>query len=1446
MNDHSSRSHALLTFILECYKEDQCCDGSLGEPIKSARINLVDLAGAERVGHTGAEGLRLKEGGKINQSLLTLSNVIQKLASRQNIREHIPYRDSKLTRILEPSLGGNSRTLIICTVTPSTGYIEETLSSLKFANRAKNIRNEPRLNEKLDVSFQHFEDMIISLKTKLFQARENPPILARYKKLMECIFTASTNKRSLEYDSTSFPNKKPKLDDEGFEWALKEVESLAKKKEDMESQLIAITSEREQLEEEKRVCLLDLERHKSILESLRSKDTELVAKFETQSMAFDTLKQELQEVKEKKEHLNSENILIQTQYKTIEESHYQAIEEHQSMIHTYQEQINTLKFELDEQQKAKERIHGLFLAAETQLKNVTVALLTELKAIERKCENLGAEKETLNQKLIHALNNPTKDPESLFTISQLQIQVKELKFALGNALLEKETLLNEFHNVNLQLEQAVSHVKQLQNEARDLKLMHEELNKAHQDLSIHKDSLQIIINAKEEEYGELKKSYHESQSKQIEFRTLLEESKRISAQAATEQSRVMEELHILREQERKTAIQLEESLLRVKLLESSSLQLHTASEQVKDHHSELLTQKKTLEASHVALVSQFDENQLKLNELKAQLDEKERLSTETQNLYSSLLKEKVELEKKETAIQFELQQQLEKNEALEKKFTDSQTEKDELETRLENFQRISDQATSKLVDVELELEKCKNQIEQDQAELESLKQSVEDYRIEQLNWLTEKENIQSQLTFMKKEIQSSEEKFADFNASKIDLNQRLEEARVHAQTLKDEALEYRIKLDQQEQVLQQLRQENQILLSELEITRDNLQKKSDELNDFERSLLEKQKELKALGQKIETLEFLKERHTQQLKKQELQLLKYQENEAPDFENFKEMEEKCNQQAEIIEKLTKELNDTQVSFQKKTDELNSLIKSIEFERQQIIDNYESRMQELRIEVSDFKISSQQLKHVLVENENERNILHEEKATIIESLAQAQLQIQELKEFKEKYHLMESKETEKLKEMVEAQTHEIVDKTFLLDTVQIELASRVSELEALQKENELLKEKIKESNTSIAELKKAHDANRVQQEKNHQVDLEKIASYEARLNTREEEFEKLSTSLNSITQTKKDLQSELLNVEESLRHAEASLKEKNAQIFKLESEYEKNKKDYQTAMDELQLRLQNQTQVFQSEKATYIEMEKRLETLETEFPLQLEKVQAKEQLIKLLEEQVAFAKAESQRKAPSENLVQDLNSLLNDTKKALEKQTVLYAQLQEECRLLQSELAILKPLESDQVMLNQKYSHLENDHKRLLNAYQQLELKYVELDTLHSKHATEFEMKSKEVKARNHELKKKLKAYELQSHHTQENIPPPTHINSEKISLHPEKRVSHTNLSRTESTLHPNEHQNPQKLRTQIFNIHPPTVPSIPKTTSTATISNKCESTPVFKKVPPKPRPECSQQ
>eukprot|EP00808_Paulinella_micropora_P018920 g17645.t1 len=142
MNKNSSRSHCVFTITIHT-KESKTSGEDI---IKTGNLHLVDLAGSENIGRSGATDMRAAEAGKINRSLLTLGRVITALVEKQ---KYIPYRDSKLTRLLQESLGGKSKTLIISTISPSADSLEETLSTLEYAHSAKKIKNRPQLNKEM-------------------------------------------------------------------------------------------------------------------------------------------------------------------------------------------------------------------------------------------------------------------------------------------------------------------------------------------------------------------------------------------------------------------------------------------------------------------------------------------------------------------------------------------------------------------------------------------------------------------------------------------------------------------------------------------------------------------------------------------------------------------------------------------------------------------------------------------------------------------------------------------------------------------------------------------------------------------------------------------------------------------------------------------------------------------------------------------------------------------------------------------------------------------------------------------------------------------------------------------------------------------------------------------------------------------------------------------------
>lgn len=240
MNDVSSRSHAVFAVVVEqsesVYVDDEGVelspeefaramraqglkrdealarlDDRVRQTFRVGKLNLVDLAGSERVRVSGASGLRLEESKKINASLSSLGNVIAALAEK---RKHVPYRDSKLTRLLEDSLGGNCRTTMLATVSPSRDAVSETLSTLKFATRAKSVTNEPRVNEDLDQKslLRKYERELRRLRAELDERNRHVVDQRRLLELEERRRRAEEDKmaaiRALEARSLDFMREK--------------------------------------------------------------------------------------------------------------------------------------------------------------------------------------------------------------------------------------------------------------------------------------------------------------------------------------------------------------------------------------------------------------------------------------------------------------------------------------------------------------------------------------------------------------------------------------------------------------------------------------------------------------------------------------------------------------------------------------------------------------------------------------------------------------------------------------------------------------------------------------------------------------------------------------------------------------------------------------------------------------------------------------------------------------------------------------------------------------------------------------------------------------------------------------------------------------------------------------------------------------------------------------
>ncbi|KAI8364491.1 hypothetical protein EDC96DRAFT_510886, partial [Choanephora cucurbitarum] len=220
MNTVSSRSHAVFSVILKQQKSPE-------EASLTSKFHFVDLAGSERLKRTNAQGDRAREGISINSGLLALGNVISALGDEARRISHIPYRDSKLTRLLQDSLGGNSQTLMLACVSPADSNFMETLNTLKYANRARNIKNKVTINQDFagsSIEVNQLRAQLARLRIELASLRAE---------------SAGTEKGRSNHSFNSFQH------DEEVRALRSEVTRLRDRVQDLSTNLIQVTSERD-------------------------------------------------------------------------------------------------------------------------------------------------------------------------------------------------------------------------------------------------------------------------------------------------------------------------------------------------------------------------------------------------------------------------------------------------------------------------------------------------------------------------------------------------------------------------------------------------------------------------------------------------------------------------------------------------------------------------------------------------------------------------------------------------------------------------------------------------------------------------------------------------------------------------------------------------------------------------------------------------------------------------------------------------------------------------------------------------------------------------------------------------------------------------------------------------------------------------------------------------
>lgn len=350
VNIMSSRSHAIFSITIE----SSVTDATGEQHVKMGKLQLVDLAGSERQSKTQASGIRLKEATKINLSLSVLGNVISALVDGKS--SHIPYRNSKLTRLLQDSLGGNSKTVMCATISSSETNYVETVSTLRYAGRAKAIQNRTHVNEEpKDALLRHFQEEIEELKRQLeegvFEMNSGEELDGSEDDEEEEIEIEENEKETRSKEKRKSKAKKDELDQEKTD---AEKELLEQKALENEKALKLAQSEQDQI----RAKLQSLENKilsggENLLEKAFNQEKLLeksIAELEETNKKEQELQQNLQKIE-------AERIDIEERYSSLQEECVGKTKKLQKVMSMLMGLKSELADQQQEQQREKEGIY---------------------------------------------------------------------------------------------------------------------------------------------------------------------------------------------------------------------------------------------------------------------------------------------------------------------------------------------------------------------------------------------------------------------------------------------------------------------------------------------------------------------------------------------------------------------------------------------------------------------------------------------------------------------------------------------------------------------------------------------------------------------------------------------------------------------------------------------------------------------------------------------------------------------------------------------------------------------------------------------------------------------------------------------------------------------------------------------------------------------------------
>lgn len=468
MNQYSSRSHSLIMLKITQH--------NLTKHIKtSSKLFMIDLAGSERVSKSGAEGLTLEQVKHINTSLLELGNVIHSITEKE---EHIPYRNSKLTRLLEDSLGGNSKTCLLLNCSPGWYTLPETVSSLHFGARAKKIENRPRINKELTVA--DYQKLIVELERRIKELEEIIKEKDRYIRGLR----GSENKEGIKGELERGMEELKGVLKENNE--LKELlerskEDLEKNREKIEDNNIEIDSFKGKITELEKICD---DKNREILELTSSNHKSEIDKKKIEIEMFEK-NTEISLLKSKMHDLNKLNDIIDN-YKKKEIEYEKKIDKYESNKNKHFKETKDKSEELIRFEKENRKYKRDLEVLQERFTN-TDSNLTD--TIEKYSE-LSKENDNIRKNLMELMSENIK---LQFENDNFDMKLKEIQ--LENTKSLEQILLKEKEQTDIgsELEKTKKSLQRKAEEVIRIKIQFEELENKFQSITTDNKNLERQI-----------------------------------------------------------------------------------------------------------------------------------------------------------------------------------------------------------------------------------------------------------------------------------------------------------------------------------------------------------------------------------------------------------------------------------------------------------------------------------------------------------------------------------------------------------------------------------------------------------------------------------------------------------------------------------------------------------------------------------------------------------------------------------------------------------------------------------------------------------------------------------------------------------------------------------------------------------------------------------------